>query len=158
MPDAFTAAARHILDQAVVDMSAAIEGASSEALNWQPGGDGTNSIAVLAVHSMSSTRSWLSVATGAPLPERDRDSEFLARTRDSADLLAFVTSLRDDSRRLLVSAGVPDWSVMRKTHARPSPDADPDVTAAWALIHALEHLREHTGQMLLTRLLWDGRS
>lgn len=158
MPDAFTAAARHILDEAVAEMTSAIEGASADALNWQPAGEGTNSIAVLAVHSMSSTRSWLSVATGAPLPDRDRDSEFLATTRDAADLLAFVTSLRDDSRRLLVSADLPDWSVMRKTHARPSPDADPDVTAAWALIHALEHLREHTGQMLLTRQLWDRRS
>jgi hypothetical protein len=27
--------------------------------------------------------------------------------------------------------------------------------AAWALMHALEHLREHLGHMALTRQLWE---
>jgi hypothetical protein len=31
------------------------------------------------------------------------------------------------------------------------------VSAAWALLHALEHLREHEGQLFLTRQLWDQR-
>jgi hypothetical protein len=34
------------------------------------------------------------------------------------------------------------------------PDDDP-VTAAWALLHALEHLREHAAQAQLTRQLWQ---
>jgi hypothetical protein len=32
------------------------------------------------------------------------------------------------------------------------------VLAGWALLHALEHLREHEGQMFLTRQLWDQRA
>ena len=31
--------------------------------------------------------------------------------------------------------------------------ADEPVTAAWALLHALEHLREHVGHAQLTRQL-----
>jgi uncharacterized damage-inducible protein DinB len=160
MPDIFTATARTILDEAVVDMSSVIQGASSEAVNWKPGGDDTNSIAVLAVHSMHSTRSWFSVAVGAPLPGRDRDSEFQATMPDAPSLLTFLTAMQDDCRRLLEQGAVEDWSVVRETHARPIPDPDAatGVPAAWALLHALEHLREHTGQMLLTRQLWNRRS
>lgn len=39
-----------------------------------------------------------------------------------------------------------------QTHARMSGGAE-QVSAAWALLHALEHLREHVGQMQLTRQL-----
>jgi uncharacterized damage-inducible protein DinB len=158
MPDIFTATARTILDEAVADMSSAIEGASPEALNWKPGGEDTNSIAVLAVHSMHSTRSWFSVALGLPLPDRDRDSEFLATTPDASSLLGFLASMQDDCRQLLAQGAVEDWSVMRETHARPNADAEKGTPAAWALLHALEHLREHAGQMLLTRQLWNRRS
>jgi hypothetical protein len=35
---------------------------------------------------------------------------------------------------------------------------DEPVTAAWALLHALEHLREHVGHAQLTRQLMDERS
>ena len=35
--------------------------------------------------------------------------------------------------------------------------AQEPVTAAWALIHALVHLREHVGHAELTRQLWDER-
>ena len=31
-------------------------------------------------------------------------------------------------------------------------------SAAWALLHALEHLREHVAQASLTRQLWEARS
>lgn len=158
MPDPFTAAAAGILDDALADMRSAIDGAATDALNWKPGGDGTNSIAVLAVHSMSSTRSWLSIAVGAPLPGRDRDSEFIATTPGAEALLAFIDAMRADCVRLLSEAAVPDWGVSRRTHTRPNPDAEPDVSAAWALLHALEHLREHAGQMLLTRQLAGARS
>jgi len=44
------------------------------------------------------------------------------------------------------------------TPASPAPAAKADAPAAWALLHALEHLREHVGQMLLTRQLWLARA
>jgi hypothetical protein len=43
------------------------------------------------------------------------------------------------------------------TAIRPTPEAEP-VTAAWALLHALEHLREHVAQAQLTRQLLQQRS
>ncbi len=153
--DPVVAAAREILDTAAVDMRSCIEGATPETLNWRPAGEDTNSIAVLAVHSMTSTRSWFAVALGAPLPDRDRASEFRAISSGPEDLIAFVDSMARDCIRLLDDASAIDWSAQRKTHARPSPDQSDRVSAAWAMLHALEHLREHVGQMLLTRQLAD---
>src|SRR5438874_4785460 len=153
MADPILIAAQHILKTAVVDMRGSIEGATSDALNWRPAADDTNSIAVLAVHSLTSTRSWFSVAVGAPLPERDRPSEFRASTSGADDLIAFVQGMQRDCAKLLDEAQNVDWSAVRATHARPN-DASERVSAAWALMHGLEHLREHTGQMLLTRQLF----
>jgi len=160
MTDAFVAAALEILDSAIADFRSAIDGGTSEALNWRPAGEDTNSIAVLTVHAMHSTRSWLSVATGAALPERDRPSEFHATVPEARELLATVDAFAGDCRRILETSSVTDWGAARATHARPSADASPAdassaVTVAWALLHALEHLREHAGQVLLTRQLWE---
>lgn len=156
MSDPLLVAAREILDMAVADMSGAVEGASPESLNRRPAGDDTNSLAVLAVHTMHSTRSWLSVAVKAPPPERNRDDEFIATMPDASALVRFLASMQADCVRILDSAEGVDWASTRRTHARPNPDDASRVTAAWALLHALEHMREHTGQMLLTRQVLDG--
>jgi hypothetical protein len=147
------AAARHLFDQSAAEMRASIEGASPEALNWRPAGEETNSIAVLAVHSLHSTRWWLSVAVGEPEPERDRDSEFVASADDAASLLAFLDSMTADCRALLSTEETVDWWQPRTT-TREQGDPDP-LTAAWALLHALEHLREHVAHLQLTRQLWE---
>jgi hypothetical protein len=161
MPDTFAAAANALLAAATADMREAIDGASPELVNRKPGGGdahvgGTNSIAVLAVHSMHSTRWWLSVAVGAPLPARNRDDEFVAADArsmpDAESLLAFVEKMQADCARLLETADVADWSAT----ARTLPADEEPVTHAWALLHALSHLREHAGQMLLTRQLAGG--
>jgi uncharacterized damage-inducible protein DinB len=157
MNDPIITAAHENLETALGDMRPAIEGASTEALNWRPAGEGTNSLAVLAIHVMNSTRMWLSVATGAPLPDRDRDSEFVASTSGADDLLAFVDRYAADCVALLDRAGDVDWNAMRETHPRPRPGASEQVTGGFAVVHAIGHLREHVGQMMLTRQLWDAR-
>lgn len=158
MADPFIAAARHLLHDTLDEMRAAIDGASSDALNWRPAGDASNSMSVLTVHALHSTRSWLSVATGAPLPERDRPSEFRAEIPDAAALLALIDAMGGDCRRLLKEASGIDWAAMRATHARPNSGDAEEVPAAWALLHALQHLREHAGQLSLTRQLAETRA
>ncbi len=155
--DPILVAARAIFDEALEALGGSLTDARSEALNWRPAGEDTNSLAVLGVHAMHSTRSWLSVAMGAELPARDRDSEFLAKADDAAALREVIDQIGGECRALLELPAPADWGVMRKTHARPSPDWPTEVSAAWALLHALEHLREHAGQMLLTRQLFEAR-
>ena len=51
-----------------------------------------------------------------------------------------------------------EWrSTMRTSHSRMSSGEFEVVSGAWALIHALEHLREHMGHAQLTRQLWEHR-
>ena len=142
-------AARSIVDESLDAMREAIAGASVEALNRRPAGDDTNPIAVLVVHAASSTRWWLSVALGGPIPERDRPAEFLTTVSSADELLGVFDPIAADCRALLSTDLAFDAGAIRE-----DPRDDDRVTAAWALIHAVEHLREHVGHAELTRQLF----
>jgi hypothetical protein len=154
MPDPTIEAARGILDGSLNEIREAIVGLPPDALGWRPAGEeDTNSIVVLTVHAMHSTRWWLSVALGAAEPERDRPSEFRASAADADELLSFFDPMAADCRAL-----VAEDPVFEPGRVRPDPGTGDDTgTAAWALLHALEHLREHVAQASLTRQLWEAR-
>ena len=149
MSDPTIVAASGLLDDSLNAMREVIGGVGAEALDWRPGED-TNSIAVLAVHSMHSTRAWLSTATGSPLPERDRPSEFLATSNGVEELLRFFDAMAADCRALLDTSEPFDAGAIRRTH-----NEGETVTGAYALLHALEHLREHVAHAQLTRQVWE---
>ena len=150
MADPTIEAARDILSDSLDEMRKAVDGCSADELNRRPVGDDTNGLAVLATHALGSSRSWLSLATGAPLPDRDRDAEFLVVVEDPELFVADFDANAAECRALLESdrpfepgrVGTAPWLA-------DSPDEP--VTAAWALLHALEHLREHVGHAQLTR-------
>jgi len=152
MADPTIVAARELFDEAFGGMRDAIEGLSAEALAWRPPADDSNPITVLAVHSMHSTRWWLTASRGLPLPDRDRPSEFVAETGGDAELLEFFDRMVTECRGRLDPA-----EPFEPDAERSIPDDEP-VSAAWALLHALEHLREHVAQAQLTRQLWEQRT
>ena len=149
MADALIEAARELFDEAFGQMRDTIEGLPAEALAWRPPAEDTNPITVLATHGLHSTRWWLTIARGAPLPDRDRPSEFVAETGSAEELLSFADRMVADCRARLDPAEPFEAAVIRDV-----PDDDP-VTSAWALLHAMEHLREHVAQAQLTRQLWE---
>lgn len=148
MSDPTLEAARSIVDESLDAMRAAIAGASADALNRRPAGDDSNPVAVLVVHALSSTRWWLSVALGGPVPERDRPSEFLTTVAGADEMLGVFDPIAAECRALLSTDVTFDPGAIRK-----DPRDGDQVTAAWALIHAVEHLREHVGHAELTRQL-----
>jgi len=158
MTDSIPASAAYVLTQSIQELRTAIDGLPDEALNWKPGGDDTNSAAVLTTHVLHSTRSWISTAVGAPLPDRDRDSEFQASSRSTPDLLALVDDFGAQILALLNDAGDIDWAANRKAHMRPSPDLPDYVPASFALLHAIEHFGQHVAHVSLTRQLWEQRA
>ena len=155
MSDPTISAARDILGDSLDELRKALDGCSAEELNRRPAGEETNGLAVLAAHALGSTRSWLSLAVGAALPQRDRDAEFLVVAGDPAAFLGRVDTWSRECRALLEAylrfypgrVGTAPWRAY---------DQDEPVTAAWALLHALEHLREHVGHAQLTRQLLGG--
>ncbi len=146
-------AARGFVDESLTAMRSAIAGASADALNRRPAGDDTNPVAVLVVHAVNSTRWWLSVALGLPLPERDRP---VGVPHQSSPMPTSSWRMFDpvaaDCRALLDTDAAFDAGAMRE-----DPREGEQVTAAWALIHAVEHLREHVAHAELTRQLWQDR-
>ena len=150
--------AAYVLKDDINELRAAVDGLPDEALNWKPGGEDTNSVAVLVTHVLHSTRSWISTAVGAPLPDRDRDSEFLVAAERTRDLLALLDDFGAQILALVNDARDIDWAANRKTHMRPSPDLPDYVPAAFALLHAIEHFGQHVAHVSLTRQLWDSQN
>ena len=153
MSDPTVEAAAEIFSTALSDLRGAVEGMSADELNRRPAGEDTNSIAVLATHSMHSTRAWLSVAVGAEPPARDRPAEFRA-VASKDELLSLLDEMGTECVSLLDGAtfdpdrtGLAPW--------RQGPEAEEPVPAAWALIFALVHLREHVAHAQHTRQLLD---
>ena len=150
MADPTIEAARDILGDSLDELRTAVDGCSVADLNRRPIDGDTNPLAVLVTHAMQSTRSWLSLATGASLPERDRDAEFLMVVDDAAAFMSWLDDISDECRGLLRGDIAYEPSATATAPWR-TYGADEPVTAAWALLHALEHLREHVGHAQLTR-------
>ena len=154
MADPTIEAAREILDDSLAELRKAIDGCTADQLNARPVGGDTNPLAVLATHALHSTRSWLSLAVGGPLPDRDRPSEFRVVVDDADAFLERFDAIAADCRTILDAAGpfdparegIPTWRFDEDDDGGHEP-----VTAAWAMVHALAHLREHVGHAQLTR-------
>jgi uncharacterized damage-inducible protein DinB len=153
VPDPLLAEAGEIVARHLESIRAVVRGASAEMLNARPAGPDSNPPAVIVMHVAASTRHWLHVAVGATPPPRDRDAEFRTVVDGPDELLAFVDRVDADVRSLLSGAGDLEPTALREAAFH-----DEDVTAAWALLHALEHLGEHVGHLGLTRQLWDARA
>ncbi|MEA2579833.1 MAG: hypothetical protein QOE83_725 [Actinomycetota bacterium] len=148
------AAAREELDEALDELRTVVVGLDRDSLNRLPLPQDTNSLAVLVVHGVASTRSWLSLATGAPFPDRDRDAEFRTVVEDPAVFLAEFDAAAEACRELLSPEVVFDPAREGTGPWRVRELASENVSAAAALLHALAHLNEHVGHAQLTRQLW----
>ncbi len=129
----------------------AVAGLSPEALDWQPGPE-MNSIAVLAAHTAGAERYWIGDVAGQEPSSRVREAEFEVKGVETAVLLARLQAALDHSRTVLESLTLADLE-----QERMSPRDGRTFTAGWALLHGFEHTALHTGDIQLTRQLWDTR-
>ena len=145
---AITTALRDLFADQQTAMREIVWGLSAEALNWTPaGGKDTNSIAQMLSHALDAERFLVAAAVGVTL-DRDRESHFSIEV-DSAD--AFIAEI-DRTAGLVY-----DW-LGQLSDDRLAGDVrlrDSSRSGAWLAIHALEHAREHIGQALLTRQLYE---
>jgi hypothetical protein len=154
MSDAVITAARRAAADSFAVLTAAVTGLDGAALNARPAGESTNSIAVLVTHAMRSTRQLLGVAAGLPPVPRDRPAEFAAAVDGPQPLLALITTVGAECLAVLDGAGTVDWAAQRTLTRADGTVAE--MTAAWALIHGIDHLRGHADEAALTRQVVTG--
>lgn len=142
-------ALREVLAESLDEIRSGVAGLTVDELNATPAGGETNSIAVIVTHALGATRSWLSLAMGAPQPERDREAEFRAIANDG-----FASLTEDTIARCLAVLDGADWDPARVGTPNWNPYlAEEPRTAAYAAAHALAHLGEHVGHLHMTREL-----
>ena len=149
-------AARAILGESLDELREAVAALTAEQLNTRPAGEDSNPLGVITMHALGSTRSWLALATGAPLPPRDRPAEFRTVVEDTGAFVAEVDALAASIVAAIDDAETFDPSRTGVAPWRGGSEAEEPVTAAWALHHALVHLGEHVGHAQLTRQLFEG--
>jgi uncharacterized damage-inducible protein DinB len=149
------AATRDVAEASLAMLGDAVRDLPDPALDWTPV-SGTNSIAVLANHSLTSLAFWIAAGAGlAPDPRRYREQTRAAafRTR-GASVEALLAELKEAAAELGVTLEQADPSVLDQ----PVPGTEDDNgnlrTGAACLVHGIGHLREHTGQAMLMRDLW----
>ena len=122
-----------------------------ELFQWSPGSE-FNSVAILLRHLAGSERWWIGEAIGGVPAHRDRDAEFVHDSPRRQDVLRSVEEARARSREVLAGVTVADLA-SPITAPRPGRASQERPTKMWALLHYLEHLGYHRGQILLLRKL-----
>lgn len=151
MADVMVDGLREVLQESLGELRKGVAGLSVEQLNARPAGGETNPIAVIVTHALGSTRSWLSLAVGAPMPDRDRPAEFRTVADES-----FATVTEGGIAACLALLDGATWDPERVGTTSWTRPPEPR-TAAYAACHALSHLGEHVGHLHMTlELLRDG--
>jgi uncharacterized damage-inducible protein DinB len=141
-------AARQMLHEQKESMRAVVRGLSAESLNWQPAvRSDANSIAQMLSHALDAERFHAAASAGIVL-DRDRERHFHVEGMTASDLLALIDRVEQEVDGYL------DQLDAGQLGARTSHSGRTE-TRAWRLLHAIEHSREHIGQALLTRQLWE---
>jgi hypothetical protein len=155
--EALRAAVREILDTCCEDLRITLNGLDEEALIREPAPE-TSSIATLVRHTASATHYLLTCAAtgqGARAHYRGvvRPAAFGNEPSPADELIGIVDAMEEDCRQLI--ARIP---LDRLDERVEMDDAAPgeSTTRAYALLHAIDHLREHVGHAQLTRQVLTG--
>lgn len=131
------------------EVKKAIRGLDRQALDWIPTGE-TNSINVLVTHLAAAEKFWaVDVALGKD-SDRERPQEFLVSGLLEEDLIKTL-----DSSLEMIMAAFETMTISDLEQFRHSRQHQMDVTAGWAIFHALEHTAIHVGHIQLTVQLAD---
>jgi hypothetical protein len=135
-------------------IAAIVEAINAAELNRRPAADSANSPWVLATHTAGSARAWvLGIACGQDV-RRDRPAEFVSSGDDGARLAAELRRTAaeiGDALRSLAPGRL-------DTRLLPSQElwgeSEPhEIDVRYALLHQVEHMSQHLGELQLTRHL-----
>jgi hypothetical protein len=124
---------------------ATLDGLTEAELNWRPSASETNSLFVLAVHTMANVEENVIEIIGGEPVGRNREEEFVAAGGSSAEIQQRWAGIRERVTSAL--ANLPQSALdEERTHFRRG-----TVTVREVLLVAATHASEHAGQAELTR-------
>ena len=126
----------------------ALQGISTEELDWAPLSVDANSATVLTTHVAGTQIGWVHQVVGGMDITRDRDAEFATRGATLDELEALLNRTASTTRTVIDGLSTADLHKLHET-------ADGQrVTTRWAILHTLEHIGQHLGHLTLTRQLY----
>jgi hypothetical protein len=135
----------HSITGSIERIIACMDGLKAEQMNWKPTAQDTNSLYVLAVHTMANAeQTVLRVLGGEDIP-RERDEEFLA-TGESADWIQERWSALKP--KLEASLAILPQEALDKQYEHPRRGA---ISGYQALLITATHAAEHVGHAEVTR-------
>ncbi|MCA1665867.1 MAG: DUF1572 domain-containing protein [Thermomicrobia bacterium] len=134
-----------LLIAAIERIFACLDGLDAEGLNWRPPAPETNSLYVLAFHTMGSAEAAIIGELGGEQVERDRDAEFTISGDSTAPLYARWRTLEPRLRATLNRLTAADME--RTVHHR----RFGAMSGRAYLILSTQHPAEHAGHAELTR-------
>lgn len=123
-----------------------------DGLNWRPSlpdsADGTNSLAVLAVHTAGSEHGWMAETLGNLPKTRVRDDEFKYVADTPKDALERLAAVGRETEGVLskITAEQLDGTIEKDGR---------DIPIRWVIHHIIYHYSLHIGHMQLTYQLWN---
>lgn len=133
------------LDYLRGEVKQALDSLQPEELDKAPLPSDTNSPGVLVTHMAGSESFWVHQVAGGIKVGRDREAEFRAAGASATDLAALLDRTGDKTRQVL--RGLSSDDLDRTAQVRPG---KPPVTIRYAVVHALQHMAQHVGQLALT--------
>src|SRR5262249_49109875 len=135
------------VERAVDAMAGIVAGLGDEAANARPGLPGANSPYVILRHCLGVMEFWGGQVVAGRQVERDRDAEFRAH----GPVAGLIAAAAEAKRRVPAHAAAADPAPPRDTPADMDPAELELVSQGHALLHVLEEVTQHLGQMELTR-------
>lgn len=135
----------HSITGSIERIIACLDGLNAEQMNWKPTAQDTNSLYVLAVHTMANAeQTVLTVLSNENIP-RERDEEFVA-TGESADWIEQRWSaLKPKIEKTMASLS---QEVLDKEYEHPRRGS---ISGYQALLITATHAAEHVGHAEVTR-------
>jgi hypothetical protein len=136
------------VDRAVDAMSGIVGELGDELANERPALPGANSPYVILRHCLGVIEFWGGQVVGGHAVMRDRDAEF----RAAGPVTDLIAAAEQAKRQFRADAATADPGALpRGSHAGLSPGELEVLTQGHALLHVLEEVCQHLGQMELTR-------
>jgi hypothetical protein len=135
-------------ERALDAMAGILTGLGDEKANQRPGLPGANSPYVILRHCLGVMEFWGGHVVAGRAVDRDRDAEF----RASGPVAGLIAAAQDAKRQFRADAATADPGAgTRGSRTGMSPDELELASQGHALLHVLEEVCQHLGQMELTR-------